>query len=116
MVAGVVAVAGLRREIDAADEGDPVVNDDRLLVVAVHRTLVRVECDLRLRMVDQGGRASRARRRERAGTVGSGAPAQAITRTGTRSAISARRSRRTSGSPSRTRAKDGVKNHPVRCT
>ncbi len=43
MRGGVEAVAGLVRQVDAADEGDRVVDDDRLLVVAVHRPLARVE-------------------------------------------------------------------------
>ena len=50
MTARVEAVAGLQREIQAADERDPVVDNDRLLVVAVQRPLMRVERapDLRL--------------------------------------------------------------------
>jgi hypothetical protein len=45
-VAGrVEAVAGVRREVDPADEGDAVVEDDELLVVAVHGPLPRVEAD-----------------------------------------------------------------------
>ena len=43
MRGGVEAVAGLVSEVDPPDEGQPVVDDDRLLVVAVHRTLVAVE-------------------------------------------------------------------------
>ena len=46
MSAGVEAVARLRREVDPADEGDAVVDHDRLLVVAVHRTLACVEAAL----------------------------------------------------------------------
>ena len=47
---------------------------------------------------------------------GSGAPAQASTRTSSRSASSARRLRRTTGSPSRSSANAGVKCQPVRWT
>ena len=45
----VEAVARVRRQVDAADERDPVVDDDELLVVTVERTLpgVRGELDLR---------------------------------------------------------------------
>jgi hypothetical protein len=40
-VAGAVeAVAVLGREVDSADECDPVVDDDRLFVVAVEGSLV----------------------------------------------------------------------------
>jgi hypothetical protein len=42
-------IAGFRGQVDSADEGDAVVDDDRLLVVAVHRPLLRIEraADLR---------------------------------------------------------------------
>ena len=53
VIARVVAVAGLRGEIDATDERHPVVDHDRLLVVAVHRPLMRVEATLDLRPRDQ---------------------------------------------------------------
>ena len=53
VIARVVAVAGLGGEIDAADERHPVVDHDRLLVMAVHRPLVRVEAALNLRSRDQ---------------------------------------------------------------
>ncbi len=43
MVAAVVAIAAERSQIDAADERDLAVDDHELLVVAVHRALVRVE-------------------------------------------------------------------------
>ena len=43
MVARVVAVAVERRQVDTADEGEIAVDDHELLVVAVHRPLVRVE-------------------------------------------------------------------------
>ena len=59
----VVAVAGLRREVDAADEGDAVVDDDRLLVMAVHRPLARVRGALNLRVARPAARAWRARLR-----------------------------------------------------
>ena len=49
VVAPVEAVARLGGEVDAADERDAVVDDDRLLVVAVHRPLLRVERALDLR-------------------------------------------------------------------
>jgi hypothetical protein len=45
----VVAVSGVRRQVDAADEGDPVVDDDELLVMAVQRPLLRVGHDFDLR-------------------------------------------------------------------
>ena len=43
VVAVIEAVAPERRQIDAADPRDAVVDDDRLLVVAVHRPLACVE-------------------------------------------------------------------------
>ncbi len=49
----VVAVAGLRGEIDPADERDAVVDHDRLLVVAVQRPFLRIERALDLRVRDQ---------------------------------------------------------------
>ena len=49
MGGAVESVAGLGREVDAPDERDPVVDHDRLLVVAVHRALLRIECATDLR-------------------------------------------------------------------
>ena len=43
MVVRVVAVAGFGGEVDATDEGDPIVDDDRLLVMAVHRPFLGVQ-------------------------------------------------------------------------
>src|SRR5205085_12160362 len=43
VVARVEAVAVVGGEVDAADEGDAVVDDDELLVVAVERPLAVVE-------------------------------------------------------------------------
>jgi hypothetical protein len=43
MAAVVEAIAGFRGQVDSADEGDAVVDHDRLLVVAVHRPLLRIE-------------------------------------------------------------------------
>ena len=42
----VVRVSGVEREVDPADEGDAVVDDDRLLVVAVERADARVHLAL----------------------------------------------------------------------
>ena len=53
MLGRVEAVAGLGGEIDAADERDPVVDHDRLLVMAVHRPLLRVELALDPRVARQ---------------------------------------------------------------
>ena len=53
VIAGVVTVAGLGGEVDATDERHPVVDHDRLLVMAVHRPLMRVEAALDLRPRDQ---------------------------------------------------------------
>ena len=53
MVAGVEPVAVLGGQIETADEGDPVVDHDRLLVVAVHWALMSVERNLRARAVDE---------------------------------------------------------------
>ena len=53
VVVRVVAVAGFGGEVDAADEGDSVVDDDRLLVMAVHRPFLAVEGALDLRVADQ---------------------------------------------------------------
>ncbi len=49
VAAGVVAVAGQRGQVDAADERDLVVDDHELLVVAVHHPPVGVELALDLR-------------------------------------------------------------------
>ena len=49
VLGGVVAVAGQRRQVDAADERDLVVDDHELLVVAVHHPRARVELALDLR-------------------------------------------------------------------
>ena len=46
MLAQVVPVAVLVREVDPADEGDPIVDDDRLLVVAVKWPFARIELAL----------------------------------------------------------------------
>src|ERR1700750_961927 len=43
MIACVVPVAGLRREVDAAHEGDSIVDHDRLFMVAVQRPLASVQ-------------------------------------------------------------------------
>ncbi len=43
MVARVIAVAVLRGHVDSTDEGDPVVDHDRLLVMAVHGPFSGVE-------------------------------------------------------------------------
>jgi hypothetical protein len=53
MVAAVVAIAAERGEVDAADEGEFAVDDHELLVVAVHRALVRVERASHARSADQ---------------------------------------------------------------
>ena len=45
---GVEAIAGIRRQVDAADERDLIVDDDELLVVTVQRALLRVGCELDL--------------------------------------------------------------------
>ena len=50
---GVEAVAGLVGQVDAVDERDLVVDDDRLLVVAVDRVLARVAVGLDLRVARQ---------------------------------------------------------------
>ena len=47
---GVEPVAGFGGQVDPADERDPVVDHDRLLVVAMERALVAVERDLHLRV------------------------------------------------------------------
>ena len=43
MIARVEAIAALRRQIDPSDERDTIVDHDRLLVVAVQRTLMRIK-------------------------------------------------------------------------
>ena len=53
VAAGVVAVAGQRGQVDAADERDLVVDDHELLVVAVHHAAVRVELALDLRALHE---------------------------------------------------------------
>ena len=72
-----------RRQVDPADEGDPVVDDDRLLVVAVQRPLVRVERALDRACRRRGGLASLRTVARDGRKSGSGAPAQASTRTST---------------------------------
>ena len=72
MAGGVEAVAVLGREVDAADECDPVVDDDRLLVVAVEGPLARVERDTARASRRPADRASCGHRRgkgERAAAV-----------------------------------------------
>jgi len=44
VVLRVAAIAGEGGPVDPADERDSVVDDNRLLVVAVERPLTRVEC------------------------------------------------------------------------
>ncbi len=69
MIAGVEAVAAERGEVDPPDEGDLVIDDHELLVVAVHRTLVGVEraayrCapgELGVDLTDGGARGSEDR-------------------------------------------------------
>src|SRR2546423_970347 len=46
MLARVVAIAGVARQIDPAREGHALVHDDDFLVVAMQRALARVEPDL----------------------------------------------------------------------
>src|SRR5579863_3018193 len=53
MVIGVEPVATEIGEVDAADERDLAVDDHELLVVAVHRPLVRVERTLHARATDE---------------------------------------------------------------
>jgi hypothetical protein len=53
MLRCVVAIATEVRQVDAADEGDLVVDHDELLVVTVQRTLVRVQRDLDARAAHQ---------------------------------------------------------------
>ncbi len=53
MVIGVVAVARLRGDIDAADKRDAVVDHDRLFVVAVQGPFLRVERAFDLAVSDQ---------------------------------------------------------------
>jgi hypothetical protein len=53
VLARVVAVARERREVDAADEGQLVVDDHELLVVAVHHPRARIQLAVDLRPADQ---------------------------------------------------------------
>ena len=102
------------RQVDPADERRLVVDDDELLVVAVERTLPRVE---RHRDPRAAGElvAHASRTSPRSGwKSGSGAPAQASTRTSTRSAASASSSR--SVGPSSSSRKAGSKCQPARWT
>jgi len=43
MLGRVITITAEVRQVDAADKGDLVVDHDELLVVAVHRALVRVQ-------------------------------------------------------------------------
>ena len=54
MLAGVEAIAGLRREVDSADEGDAIIDHDRLLVVTVQRAFLRVEAALDPGLLGEG--------------------------------------------------------------
>ncbi len=67
VLARVESVTGLGGEVDAADERDPVVDHDRLLVVAVQRPLLRIEPTLDRECCASARRASRARRGVRDG-------------------------------------------------
>ena len=58
VLARVVAVARLRRQIDSADESNAVVDHDRLLVVTVKRPFLRVEPAVDPRVLASVGRAS----------------------------------------------------------
>ena len=113
VVASVETVARLRRQVDAADERDPVVDHDRLLVVAVHRPLLGIERALDARVCGQPlahlphVAARRAEERERRARPDEH-------RTSMRSASSASRLRRIVGGPSRSSAKSGEKYQPVR--
>jgi len=53
MGACVEAVSRERRQVDPTHEGHAPVDDDRLLVMAVHRTLLRVERTLDARVGDE---------------------------------------------------------------
>ena len=75
MLVRVEPVARLRGEVDAADERDAVVDHDRLLVVAVHRPLLRsrARTGSSCRAVKPVAHR-RARRRRDGRKSGSGAP------------------------------------------
>ena len=68
MPIGVEAITRLRGEIDPADERHTIIDDDRLLVMAVHRPFLRIKCALDLRPSAQSSRipACRAGRDGRA--------------------------------------------------
>ncbi len=53
VITRVKPVAAKRGEVDPADERDLAVDDDQLLVMAVHRTLMSVECALDARATHQ---------------------------------------------------------------
>jgi hypothetical protein len=53
MSAFVAAVAGECRQVDAADVGDPIVDESDLLVVAMHGSFAGVECHLDERSVHE---------------------------------------------------------------
>ena len=93
VLVAVEAIAAERGQVDPADEGDLVVDDHELLVVAVHRTLAHVELAANTRCRGSAPRAT-LRTAARSGlNSGSGGPAHSSTRTSTRSASSASRSR-----------------------
>ena len=74
--AAVEAVAALGGEIHPTDEGDAIVDDDDLLVVAMQRPFLRVGGTLHLRALRELGQGLRTSRRDGRNS-GSGAPAQA---------------------------------------
>ena len=107
MVAGVEAIAAERGEVDAADERDLAVDDHQLLVVAMHRPLVRVERASHARAADQLVAHARARPPRAGVKTGTGAPAHSSTLTSTRSARSPSRSRSRDARSSRVRPNIG---------
>ena len=74
MAAAVEAIAGFRGQVDSAHESDPVVDHDRLLVVAVHRPLLRIERAADLACRRRGARASVAPSRVRVETTAAALP------------------------------------------
>ena len=103
VLVGVVAVAGQRGQVDAADERQLVVDDHELLVVAVHHPRAGVELALDLRAAHEPlARGLDARR----GAAGTRAPARPPTRSP--APARARRSRPAAPRTGRRRARAGI--------
>ena len=112
----VVGVAAVDREVDPADVGDPVVDHDRLLVVAMGGARAASRSRTGSPCAASASGAPPRRRRASGRKTAIGAPFQSRTRTSIRSASRASSVRTTSGSSSLLSCSSGERNQPVRWT